>query len=66
MFDPDEILRTLHRHRVEFVLIGGMAATLHGDGGAAIEGEPHNSKAAAANNPPAREHLNSLSLIVTP
>ena len=30
MFDPDEILRTLHRHRVEFVLIGGMAATLHG------------------------------------
>src|ERR1019366_5328448 len=30
VFDPDEILRTLHRHRVEFVLIGGMAATLHG------------------------------------
>jgi hypothetical protein len=30
VFDPDEILRVLHRHRVEFVLIGGMAATLHG------------------------------------
>lgn len=30
MFDPDEILRVLHRHHVEFVLIGGMAATLHG------------------------------------
>ncbi len=30
MFDPDEILRVLHRHLVEFVLIGGMAATLHG------------------------------------
>lgn len=30
MFDPDEILRVLHGHHVEFVLIGGMAATLHG------------------------------------
>lgn len=30
MFDPDEILRVLDRHQVEFVLIGGMAATLHG------------------------------------
>jgi hypothetical protein len=30
VFDPDEILRILDRHRVEFVLIGGMAATLHG------------------------------------
>ena len=30
MFDPDEILRVLDRYRVEFVLIGGMAATLHG------------------------------------
>lgn len=30
MFDPDEILRVLDRHGVEFVLIGGMAATLHG------------------------------------
>lgn len=30
MFDPDEILRVLHRHGVEFVLIGGMAAALHG------------------------------------
>jgi hypothetical protein len=30
VFDPDEILRVLDRHRVEFVLIGGMAATLHG------------------------------------
>lgn len=30
MFDPDEILKVLDLHRVEFVLIGGMAATLHG------------------------------------
>jgi hypothetical protein len=30
VFDPDEILRVLDHHRVEFVLIGGMAATLHG------------------------------------
>jgi len=30
VFDPDEILRVLHRHGVEFVLIGGMAAALHG------------------------------------
>jgi hypothetical protein len=30
VFDPDEILKVLHRHHVEFVLIGGMAATLHG------------------------------------
>lgn len=30
MFDPDEILRVLDRHHVEFVLIGGMAAILHG------------------------------------
>jgi hypothetical protein len=30
MFDPDELLAVLHRHGVEFVLIGGMAAALHG------------------------------------
>jgi hypothetical protein len=30
VFDPDEILRILDRHDVEFVLIGGMAATMHG------------------------------------
>ncbi len=29
-FRPDEILRVLHQHRVRFVLIGGLAATLHG------------------------------------
>jgi len=29
-FRPDEILRVLHEHRVRFVLIGGLAATLHG------------------------------------
>lgn len=29
-FDPGAILRVLARHRVEYVLIGGLAATLHG------------------------------------
>ena len=29
-FDPEAILRTLVDHGVEFVLIGGVAATLHG------------------------------------
>src|SRR4029077_17493027 len=30
MFDPNEILKVLERHQVEFVLIGGMAASLYG------------------------------------
>lgn len=29
-FDPQAILRALERHGVEYVLIGGLAATLHG------------------------------------
>jgi len=29
-FQPEEILRMLERHRVRYVLIGGVAATLHG------------------------------------
>ncbi len=29
-FQPEEIFRVLARHRVEYVLIGGLAATLHG------------------------------------
>ena len=29
-FDPEEILRILDRHGVRFVVIGGLAATLHG------------------------------------
>ena len=29
-FRPDEILRVLAEHRVEFVVIGGLAAALHG------------------------------------
>lgn len=29
-FRPDEILRILHTHRVDFVVIGGFAANLHG------------------------------------
>lgn len=29
-FDPEGILRTLTRHEVAFVLIGGLAATIHG------------------------------------
>lgn len=29
-FDPERLLITLHRHRVRFVLIGALAARLHG------------------------------------
>jgi len=29
-FDPDRLLRTLSRHKVDFVLIGALAARLHG------------------------------------
>lgn len=29
-FQPEEIFRVLDRHRVEYVVIGGIAATLHG------------------------------------
>jgi hypothetical protein len=29
-FDPDRILRVLDQHRVEFVLVGGVAARAHG------------------------------------
>ncbi len=29
-FRPDEVIRVLHDHQVQFVLIGGLAATLHG------------------------------------
>jgi hypothetical protein len=29
-FDPQEILRVLETHRVRYVLIGGLAATLYG------------------------------------
>ncbi|MGH9159187.1 MAG: hypothetical protein ACRD2X_04290 [Vicinamibacteraceae bacterium] len=29
-FRPDEVIRVLHEHGVRFVLIGGLAATLHG------------------------------------
>ena len=30
MFDPRKIIETLNRHRVDYVVIGGFAATLHG------------------------------------
>ena len=29
-FDPERVLRTLHRHDVDFVLVGGLAAVVHG------------------------------------
>lgn len=29
-FDPVRILRSLHQHQVDFVLVGGLAATAHG------------------------------------
>jgi len=31
-FDPDRILNTLNRHRVDYVLVGGVAARVHGAG----------------------------------
>lgn len=30
MFDPRKIIEALNRHRVEYITIGGFAATLHG------------------------------------
>jgi hypothetical protein len=30
VFDPRKIIETLNRHRVDYVVIGGFAATLHG------------------------------------
>lgn len=30
LFDPERLLAVLHRHDVEFVLIGGLAAVVHG------------------------------------
>lgn len=29
-FDPERIVQVLGRHRVRYVLVGGLAATLHG------------------------------------
>jgi hypothetical protein len=36
-FDPERLLATLHASAVDFVLIGGMAAILHGDSGATVD-----------------------------
>ena len=36
-FDPETLLRALHREEVRFVLIGGMAAVLHGDPGVTLD-----------------------------
>jgi len=36
-FDPDGMLRVLHEAGVRFILIGGMAAVLHGDVGVTID-----------------------------
>ena len=36
-FDPQRILAALHEARVQFVLIGGMAAVLHGDVGVTVD-----------------------------
>jgi hypothetical protein len=30
VFDPEEIIRVLDRHKVEYVIVGGVAARLHG------------------------------------
>ncbi len=37
VFDPEQILAVLHEHRVAYVLIGGMAAVLHGDIGVTVD-----------------------------
>ena len=36
-FDPQKLLSVLHDHGVRFVLIGGMAAVLHGDVGVTVD-----------------------------
>ena len=36
-FDPGRILAALHEAKVRFVLIGGMAAVLHGDAGVTVD-----------------------------
>lgn len=36
-FDPEKLLSNLRAHNVEFVLIGGMAAVLHGDVGVTVD-----------------------------
>ena len=36
-FDPDRILAALDEAKVRFVLIGGMAAVLHGDAGVTVD-----------------------------
>ena len=30
MFDPRKIIEALNRHRVEYIVVGGFAATLYG------------------------------------
>ncbi len=53
-FQPEEMLRTLERHEVRYVLIGGMAATLHGsplptrDADICPAADPQNLEALAA------------------
>ena len=36
-FDPEKLLSVLRSHDVEFILIGGMAAVLHGDVGVTVD-----------------------------
>jgi hypothetical protein len=36
-FDPDRILNALNRHRVDYVLVGGVAARVHGAGRATAD-----------------------------
>ena len=37
VFDPEDIFATLSDHGVRFILIGGMAAILHGDTGVTVD-----------------------------
>ena len=36
-FDPERLFRTFHEAGVRFILVGGMAAILHGDVGVTID-----------------------------
>lgn len=36
-FDPDEIFAALQAHKVRFIVIGGIAAILHGDSGVTVD-----------------------------
>lgn len=56
-FRPEEILAALARHEVRYVLIGGLAATLHGS--------PHLTQDVDITPDPARDNVGRLSAALT-